>query len=187
MSEFDETDAVMAHWSKIKAEANAAVAEGRAGLVAAKKRATPAPPDYAALLATVAKATQGQIEVIASDPTDGFECYWLIQAVPFSDPVRGWKRIELGVINGPQTEQQAANAAAIVAAVNFCRDQLPALLAEREALREALQRLYRGYVATLETGRDRIMDLGGTCDPVDVMEEGDPFLRAARQALGRTA
>jgi hypothetical protein len=64
------------------------------------------------------------------------------------------------------------------------------LLAERERLADrvakleaGLKHLYRGYVGTLEAGRDRIMDFGGTCDPVDVMEEGDPYLRAARALI----
>jgi hypothetical protein len=41
----------------------------------------------------------------------------------------------------------------------------------------------RGYVNTLEAGRDRIASLGGECDPVDVMEHGDPHLRKAREAI----
>ena len=36
--------------------------------------------------------------------------------------------------------ENAHNLAAIVAAVNFCRTELPALIAERDALREALDR-----------------------------------------------
>ena len=56
--------------------------------------------------------------------------------------------------------------------------------AEREAdLVGALRRLYRGYVITLESGRDRITFLGGECDPVERMENGDPFLIEARAAL----
>ena len=47
-----------------------------------------------------------------------------------------------------------------------------------------LKRLYRAYVNTLETGRDRIVMLGGTCDPVDVMERSDPALIAVRAFLG---
>jgi hypothetical protein len=61
--------------------------------------------------------------------------------------------------------------------------EVDALRAEVGRLREALAALYRGYVNTLEVGRDRIIDLGGACDPVDVMERGDPWLRAARAAL----
>lgn len=50
-------------------------------------------------------------------------------------------------------------------------------------LEKALRRLMTDYVGLLEKGRDRIIDLGGTCDPVDVMEAGDPALRSARVAL----
>lgn len=43
--------------------------------------------------------------------------------------------------------------------------------------------LYRAYVRLLESGRDRIIDLGGTCDPVDVMEANDVDLQAARRVM----
>lgn len=52
-----------------------------------------------------------------------------------------------------------------------------------ERLRAALQDLARAYVNLLEAGMDRIISLGGDCDPVDVMERGDPYLRKAREAL----
>lgn len=48
---------------------------------------------------------------------------------------------------------------------------------------KALKGLYVAYVRLLEAGRDRIIDLGGTCDPVDRMEDGDPALIDARAAL----
>ncbi|MBH1830962.1 hypothetical protein I5W42_05725 [Stenotrophomonas maltophilia] len=47
--------------------------------------------------------------------------------------------------------------------------------------------LYRAYVRLLESGRDRILDLGGTCDPVDVMEANDVDLQAARRVLDSQA
>ncbi|KOQ76096.1 hypothetical protein ABW45_12385 [Stenotrophomonas maltophilia] len=47
--------------------------------------------------------------------------------------------------------------------------------------------LYRAYVCLLESGRDRIRDLGGTCDPVDVMEANDVDLQAARRVLDSQA
>ncbi len=47
--------------------------------------------------------------------------------------------------------------------------------------------LYRAYVRLLESGRDRIRDLGGTCDPVDVMEANDVDLQAARRVLDSQA
>lgn len=48
---------------------------------------------------------------------------------------------------------------------------------------EALRRLIRAYVRLLEAGRDLIIDHGGQCDPVDVMERSDPFLAEARATL----
>lgn len=54
----------------------------------------------------------------------------------------------------------------------------PDLLAE-------LKSLTRAYVRLLEIGRDRIVSLGGTCDPVDRMEEGDPDLRSAKAAIAK--
>jgi hypothetical protein len=57
------------------------------------------------------------------------------------------------------------------------------LRTDNSRLREALRNLYQGYVSTLEIGRDRIIALGGSCDPVDVMENGDPCLIAARATL----
>lgn len=47
--------------------------------------------------------------------------------------------------------------------------------------------LYRAYVRLLESGRDRIRDLGGSCDPVDVMEANDVDLQAARRVLDSQA
>lgn len=47
----------------------------------------------------------------------------------------------------------------------------------------ALREMIRAYVNLMETGRDRIIDLGGQCDPVDVMEAKDPALKAARAAM----
>lgn len=47
----------------------------------------------------------------------------------------------------------------------------------------ALKALYHAYVRLLESGRDRIIDLGGTCDPVDVMEANDVDLQAARRVI----
>lgn len=60
-----------------------------------------------------------------------------------------------------------------------------ALFAESQVAeaKGALGRLMLAYVNTLELGRDRIVFLGGQCDPVDVMEAGDPALRAARSTL----
>ena len=59
--------------------------------------------------------------------------------------------------------------------------------AEIERLRGELVHLYTGYVSTLEAGRDRILSLGGECDPVVVMERNDPYLIQARRAIDRDA
>lgn len=58
------------------------------------------------------------------------------------------------------------------------------IAAAPETLAE-LQALYRAYVRLLEAGRERIVDHGGSCDPVDVMEEGDPALIKARAAIAK--
>lgn len=55
--------------------------------------------------------------------------------------------------------------------------------AERDRLRSELKNMIRGYVLLLENGRDRIVSLGGSCDPLDVMEQGDHYLHHARRAL----
>nr|WP_313510262.1 hypothetical protein [Stenotrophomonas geniculata] len=47
--------------------------------------------------------------------------------------------------------------------------------------------LYHAYVRLLESGRDRIRDLGGACDPVDVMEANDVDLQAARRVIDSKA
>ncbi len=52
-----------------------------------------------------------------------------------------------------------------------------------EALRKGLKRLILAYVNLLEIGYDRIIACGGTCDPVDVMERGDPALIEAKALL----
>ncbi len=48
---------------------------------------------------------------------------------------------------------------------------------------EAQQKLIRAYVSLLESGHDRIIYLGGKCDPVDQMEASDPALREAKAAI----
>src|SRR3546814_7675027 len=60
-----------------------------------------------------------------------------------------------------------------------------ALVGASKDLLETLRNLYHAYVSTLESGRDRIVFLGGDCDSVERMEEGDPALVKARASLSR--
>lgn len=57
----------------------------------------------------------------------------------------------------------------------------PALI----ACAEQLKKMDVAYMRLLENGRDRILLLGGKCDPLDVMERNDVDLREAREALRR--
>lgn len=99
-------------------------------------------------------------------------------------------------------DERKANARRIVACVNACAgldtedlerngviaassDYFSKLKWQRDELLEALEDLYKGYVFVLEAGRDRIMDLGGQCDPVDVMEIGYPRLASARAVISK--
>lgn len=59
-------------------------------------------------------------------------------------------------------------------------DEARAAVAE---LIETHKALCRHFVNTLESGRDRIIALGGDCDPVDRMEQSDPVLARSRAAL----
>lgn len=52
-------------------------------------------------------------------------------------------------------------------------------------LLEALKNLRRSYVSLLDGGRDRILELGGDCDPVDVMLAANPNIRDADAAIAR--
>lgn len=61
--------------------------------------------------------------------------------------------------------------------------EIQALRTERDTLEMGLRELIRGYVNLLEIARGRFIDLGITCDPVDVMEASDPFLRSARSII----
>jgi hypothetical protein len=56
--------------------------------------------------------------------------------------------------------------------------------ASKELL-DTLKYLARHYVGILEHGRDRIIDLGGQCDPLEVMESGDPHLRIVREIIAK--
>ena len=59
------------------------------------------------------------------------------------------------------------------------------LIAAAPDLLKALKSTIHAYVSRLETGRDRILQLGGTCDAVEVMEKSDPYLRLAKAAVAK--
>lgn len=76
---------------------------------------------------------------------------------------------------------EAALTAASASAADL--SELDRLRSSNEALMKVIRRLMNGYVSTMEAGRDRIISLGGSCDPVEVMEASDPHLAEARAAL----
>lgn len=54
---------------------------------------------------------------------------------------------------------------------------------QRDELMAALEKMNRAYVILMESARDRICDLGGECDGIEVMERNDPYLRESRAAI----
>ena len=66
------------------------------------------------------------------------------------------------------------------------RQQLSDHIKREMMLRNALNKMNRAYVTLIENARDRIITLGGDCDPVDVMERADPNLLESREALAAT-
>lgn len=59
------------------------------------------------------------------------------------------------------------------------------LIAATPELLQELKNLYKAYVNLLCNARDRIVFLGGDCDPVDVMEANDPSLRDTRAIIAK--
>ncbi|MFZ2306799.1 MAG: hypothetical protein WAW73_20185 [Rhodoferax sp.] len=59
------------------------------------------------------------------------------------------------------------------------------LIAAAPELLDQLKAMNRAYVNLLETGRDRILQCGGTCDPVEVMEANDHYLRDSKAAIAK--
>lgn len=59
------------------------------------------------------------------------------------------------------------------------------LIAAAPELLDGLKHLYRAYVSTLELASDRIRDLGGECDPIERMEQGDPALIKTRELIAK--
>lgn len=63
------------------------------------------------------------------------------------------------------------------------QEALSATVEQRDELLAALKKLNRAYVQLLENGRDRILSLGGECDPVDYMEQVDCNLAECRATI----
>ncbi|OBY91146.1 hypothetical protein A6723_024120 [Pseudomonas sp. AU11447] len=59
------------------------------------------------------------------------------------------------------------------------------LIAAAPELLDELKSLYRAYVRLLEAAHDRILSLGGDCDPVDKMESEDQNLRSAQATISK--
>ncbi|EKT4092724.1 TPA: hypothetical protein UOA80_001093 [Stenotrophomonas maltophilia] len=101
--------------------------------------------------------------------------------------------IEAKVVPWPHSaESHAAGVAEFIPQWLIPQWQLDALKADASPPVQAVdlgafKALYLAYVRLLESGRDRIIDLGGTCDPVDVMEANDVDLQAARRVLDSQA
>jgi hypothetical protein len=52
-----------------------------------------------------------------------------------------------------------------------------------DKLAQALRDMTKHCVSLLRSGRDSILQAGGECDTVEVMERGDPYLAKARETL----
>lgn len=61
--------------------------------------------------------------------------------------------------------------------------EITVLKKQNDELLSALEKMNRAYVGLMENGRDRIIMLGGDCDPIDVMERSDPNLRESHAAI----
>ncbi|GAA0237571.1 hypothetical protein GCM10009125_28060 [Castellaniella daejeonensis] len=95
-------------------------------------------------------------------------------------------------VDHPLRTRAAARAKSCVSGLYSAADALDAqtaeiarLRTENAGLRISLRNMIGAYVRLMENGRDLIIDLGGQCDPVDVMEAADPWLRASRAALAQ--
>jgi hypothetical protein len=94
-------------------------------------------------------------------------------------------------VNGPVDvlaviRKHAETHRALAGSDAYSEQEAPKLEATHAAvadLIEAHKALYKHYVNTLESGRDRIISLGGDCDPVDRMERSDPVLMHSRAIL----
>ena len=85
----------------------------------------------------------------------------------------------LGAVWWHMTDEEVADFAKICEEVDT-EHELKMRIVRLEA---GLRRFRRAYVSLMETGRDRIISLGGSCDPIDAMEAADPELRLIDAAL----
>ena len=81
--------------------------------------------------------TPGPWGAVASVPSEGYECYWLRAMVSYGAPLRGYKCIEIGAVNGPQSGEHASNARFIAAS----RSLVPEMISEIERLRAEVARM----------------------------------------------
>ncbi len=78
---------------------------------------------------------------------------------------------------------QCSSPVGAVFAVNALCDAYEDIAKQRDELLAALEKMNRAYVILMESARDRICDLGGECDGIEVMEINDPYLRESRAAI----
>jgi hypothetical protein len=71
----------------------------------------------------------------------------------------------------------------LIAAAPMLRAEIERLTAALAEAREVIRNIERGYCRSLEAGRDRIIFLGGDCDPLERMIGDDPDIRDARAWL----
>ena len=62
-------------------------------------------------------------------------------------------------------------------------NEIVSLRKQRDELLAGLEKMNRSYVILMESARDRICDLGGECDGIEVMERNDPYLRESRAVI----
>jgi hypothetical protein len=65
------------------------------------------------------------------------------------------------------------------------KEEDASLIAAAPDLLDELRNMCKAYVRLLENGRDRIIMLGGDCDPVDRMEANSVELIRARAAIAK--
>lgn len=122
-----------------------------------------------------AKATPGPWKAVASIPEEGFNCWWLMAG-----------RLDLGTIEGPQSNEAKAASVELIATA---RNALPALLAaaEREAALAArvavLTRAMELAAVRLEILTSRMRACHEETGKHELLEEAEAFCREARAAL----